>query len=55
MLFNGGKLAGSEPMDRRFMFMEKITRGCLPSLLTSIYPRCQVSVYRTIGPLVFCV
>ena len=38
MLFNGGKLAGNEPVDRRFMFMKKIkpSGGCLPSLLVYI-------------------
>ena len=50
MLFNGGKLAGNEQMDRRFMFIKKkITPG---RLSIDIYPRSQVSVYRTFGPLV---
>ena len=42
MLFNGGKLTGNEPMDRRFMFMKTNNPGggggCLPSLLVYIFP-----------------
>ena len=46
MLFNGRKHAGNEQMDRRFMFM-KIPRVYWHN------PRSQVSIYRTVGPLVF--
>ena len=53
MLFNGGKLAGNEQMDRRFMFMKtNDTRG-LSAKFIGIYHRSQVSVYRTTGPLVY--
>ena len=56
MLFNGGKLAGNEPMDRKkYMYVyeqKNITPvGCVPSLLVYT-PVSQVSVYRTTGPLV---
>ena len=52
MSFNGRKLAGNEQIDRKFMFMKKVTPvGCLPNLF--VYQRSQVSVYRTTGPLVF--
>ena len=49
MLFNGEKLTGNEPMDRRFMFIKK----GLSAKFISLYLRSQVSVYMTIGPLVF--
>ena len=53
MLFNGGKLAGNKQMDRRFMFMKKkMTLEGLSAKFIGIYPGSQVSVYRTIGPLV---
>ena len=48
MLFYGGKLAGNEPTDRRFMLI-KNNRGQLfaKSIGKHVYPRTQVSVYRT--------
>ena len=50
MLFYGGKLAENEPMDRRFMLI-KNNRGRLfaKSFGIHVYPRTQVSVYRTSG------
>ena len=54
MLFIGGKHAGNEQMDRRFMFMKKKKKpsGGLSAKFIDIYPRSQLSVYRTISPLV---
>ena len=52
MLFNGGKLAVKEQIDRRFMFLKKNNQGVLSVKFIGIYPKSQVSVYRTIGPLV---
>ena len=55
MSFNDKKLAGNEQMNRRFMFMKKINPrggGVLSAKFIGIYPRSQVSVYRTIDPLV---
>ena len=34
------------------MFMKNINPRGLPAKFIGIYPRSQVSVYRTIGPLV---
>ena len=51
MLFNGLKLAWNEPMDKRFMF-KQLTPWGLSAKFIGIYPRSQVSVYRTNGPLV---
>ena len=46
MLFSTVKLAGNEQMDR------KRRGGGWSAKFIDIYPRSQVSIYRTIGPLV---
>ena len=46
MLFNGGKLAGNEQMTEDLCYEKKYAK------FIGVYPRSQVNVYRTNGPLV---